>query len=212
MAYIKVFDKNVEAYEAWYETYPEVYESELLALREQFAKLPANLRGIEVGLGTGRFAGPLGIKEGVEPSEAMAERAARRGIETINGIAEKLPYADMQFDFVLFVTICHLNDVHLAFKEAFRVLKRGGAAIVGFLDEEKPIARGYWEKRKQSDFFRNARFYSVHRVVRLLRDAGFRNLGSNQTLFGGLDEITEIQFPKAGTGEGSFVTLIAYKP
>ena len=40
--------------------------------------------------------------------------------------------------------------------------------------------------------------------------------GSGKTtllnLIGGLDDITEIQFPRAGTGEGSFVTIIAYKP
>ena len=211
MANTIAFDKNVEAYEAWYESYRDVYESELLALREQFAKLPTNLRGIEVGLGTGRFSQPLGIKEGVEPSESMAKWASSRGIETINGYAEKLPYADMQFDFVLFVTLCHLRDVELAFKDAYRVLKKGGAIIVGFLDKDKPIAQAYWAKRRESIFYRNARFYSVGRVEDVLQKSGFKNLESNQTLFGGLDDITEVEIPRAGSGEGSFVTVIAYK-
>ena len=107
MTHTKIFDRHVEEYEKWYEDYPEVYQSELTAIREQLLKLPENIRGIEVGLGTGRFALPLGIKEGVEPSSGMAEKAINRGIEVIEGLAERLPYGDLQFDFVLFVTIRH---------------------------------------------------------------------------------------------------------
>ena len=66
------FDKNVADYEAWYEAYPEVYTSELSAIRTHFERLPENIRGIEVGLGTGRFSVPLGIREGIEPSAPMA--------------------------------------------------------------------------------------------------------------------------------------------
>ena len=88
----KVFESHVNEYEAWYEKYPEVYQSEIQALREHFRRLPESIQGIEVGLGTGRFAEPLGIKEGVEPSEPMAERARKRGIEVMDARAEHLPY------------------------------------------------------------------------------------------------------------------------
>ena len=83
MLNIEVFDKNVQDYESWYDKYPEVYESELAALREQFAKLPENISGIQVGVGTGRFAHPLGIKEGIEPSEEMAKKAINRNVEIL---------------------------------------------------------------------------------------------------------------------------------
>jgi hypothetical protein len=43
--------------------------------------LPAGGYGVEIGVGTGRFAVSLGIAVGVEPSPAMAELARRRGIE-----------------------------------------------------------------------------------------------------------------------------------
>ncbi len=36
---------------------------------------PATGQGLEIGVGTGRFAVPLGIKIGVEPARAMAEIA-----------------------------------------------------------------------------------------------------------------------------------------
>ena len=54
----EIFDTNVDEYEAWFDKYPEVYQSELAAIREHLLKLPENIRGIEVGLGTGRGAQP----------------------------------------------------------------------------------------------------------------------------------------------------------
>lgn len=211
MTQIGIFEKNVEEYEKWYEDYVEVYQSEIAAIREQLLTLPENIRGIEVGLGTGRFAVPLGIKEGVEPSEAMAEKALKRGIEIIDGFAEKLPYGDMQFDFVLFVTICHLNNFKNALAEAYRVLKPKGSILIGFLDKDQSIAKQYLEKRHRSTFYANAKFYTVARIKSLLKEARFKDLQFNQTLFDDLDEIKKIQMPKYGYGEGSFVVVKATK-
>lgn len=211
MLQTEIFDKNVEVYEKWYEEYPAVYLSEIGAIREQLQKLPENIRGIEVGLGTGRFALPLGIKEGVEPSEAMAKKAIGRGIEVIDGVAERLPYGDLQFDFVLFVTICHLNNIKYALAEAHRVLKHKGCVLIGFLDKDQSVAKQYIEKRHRSTFFAKANFYTVDRIERLLKECGFKDLEFNQTLFGDLDAIKEVQLPKQGFGEGSFVVVKATK-
>ena len=211
MIKINPFDSHVREYEAWYEEYREVYESEIYAIREQLAKLPENIRGIEVGVGTGRFSKPLGIKEGIEPSEAMAEKARKRGIEIMPGMAEQLPYADLQFDFVLFVTICHFRSLKAAVDEAYRVLKPKGALIIGFLDKEQLIARDYILRRERSAFYANANFYSVNQVASLVSKTGFKELEYNQTLFGSLDDIKEVQLPKPGFGEGSFVVLKATK-
>lgn len=211
MTQTELFNKNVEEYEAWYEKYPHVYQSELAAIKEHISSLPENIRGIEVGLGTGRFAQPLDVKEGVEPSEEMAKKAIKRGVEVIKGFAERLPYADMQFDFVLFVTICHLDNLKLAFEQAYRVLKRDGAIIIGFLDKDHAIAQQYKERGHRSTFFRNASFQTVRRVKELLTKARFKNLEFNQTLFGALEDIEELQQPKAGYGEGSFVVVKAIK-
>ena len=211
MLQTEIFNENVEAYEAWYDTYPEVFQSEVAALKEQLLKLPEDIYGIEVGLGTGRFAKALGIKEGVEPSEEMAKKAMKRGIEIMKSVAEKLPYSDYHFDFILFVTICHLNDLKMALSEAHRVLKRGGSIIIGFLDKEQTIAKKYEEKRHRSTFFKNATYYSVDRVKELLKKAKFKDFEFNQTLFGDLNEIEDVQTPKEGYGEGSFVVVKAVK-
>lgn len=206
-----IFEKHVGDYEAWYDQHPEVYESEIFALRELLATLPENIRGIEVGLGTGRFSKPLGIKEGIEPAESMAARARARGIEVMDGLAENLPYADLQFDFVLFVTICHLRNLKMALMEAHRVLKHKGALIIAFLDKDRPIAQSYIEKRKRSTFYAHADFYTVSRLEAVLLETGFRDLEYRQTLFGNLDEIKEVQLPRPGHGEGSFVVVKALK-
>ncbi|MFO7673512.1 MAG: class I SAM-dependent methyltransferase [Lutibacter sp.] len=211
MKQIKIFNENVEAYEAWYEKYPEVYLSEVAAIKEQMLKLPENIKGIEVGLGTGRFAQVLGIKEGVEPANEMAAIALKRGIEVINGNAENLPLKDLNFDFVLFVTICHLNNLKRALKEAFRILKPKGNIIIGFIDKDQKIGKTYEENRMRSTFFRYANFYSVVYVTKLMKEAGFAAFEYNQTLFGELDEINEVQLPKQGFGQGSFVVIKAVK-
>ena len=211
MLITKLFDKNVEAYEAWYDKYPEVYESELTALKEHLAKLPENIRGIEVGVGTGRFSQPLGIKEGIEPSEEMAKKALNRNIEILKGVAEYLPYGDLQFDFVLFVTVCHLENIKLAVEEAHRVLKHKGSIIMGFLDKDQPVAKSYKERHQYSTFFRKAKFYSADQIKQIIEQVGFKNLEFNQTLFGDLDAIKEVQFPITGYGEGSFVVVKATK-
>lgn len=212
MATTEVFDEYVSEYEQWYEDHPEVYQSEILALQEQFLELPQNIRGIEVGLGTERFSEPLGIKEGIEPSLEMAKKAYKRGVEVMKGKAEHLPYAAMHFDFVLFVTICHFKNVKKALSEAYRVLKSDGAIIIGFLDKERSIAQSYMAKRDRSHFYRTATFYSVSELEQLLKNTGFKNLKYNQTLFGELESIKEVQIPKTGHGLGSFVTVKAIKP
>ncbi|SHI98471.1 Methyltransferase domain-containing protein [Arenibacter nanhaiticus] len=211
MTQAEIFDRHVEEYEKWYDDHSQVYESELLAIREQLSKLPENIKGIEVGLGTGRFSVPLGIKEGVEPSRAMAQKAIKRGVEVMEGTAERLKYGDLQFDFVLFVTICHLNDIKDALSEAYRVLKHQGVVLIGFLDKERSIATQYIEKRKQSTFYAKANFYTVARIQTLLKEARFKDLEFTQTLFGDLEDIENVQMPKPGHGEGSFVVVKATK-
>ena len=63
-------DKNMSQYEAWFGDHPFAYLSALPAVQEL---LPMHGSGIETGIGTGRFALPLVIKQGIEPSRSMAE-------------------------------------------------------------------------------------------------------------------------------------------
>lgn len=113
MVRIKPFDEFPEVYEEWFVVNRFAYESELQAVK---SLLPARGIGMEVGVGSGQFAAPLGIRVGVEPSGGMRTIAAGRGIEVVNGQAEHLPYEDGRFDFVLMVTtLCFLDDVDVSF-------------------------------------------------------------------------------------------------
>jgi len=137
MEKVEPFEKYPQKYEAWFERNKFAYEAELQAIR---AQLPESGKGIEIGVGSGRFAAPLGIKLGVEPSNKMRKIAKQRGIDAIDGFAEALPFDNLQFDFALMVTtICFLDDPETAFREVYRVLKVGGCLIIGFIDLEHQI-------------------------------------------------------------------------
>ncbi|MGB3944604.1 MAG: methyltransferase domain-containing protein, partial [Methanothrix sp.] len=57
-----------------------------------------------MGVGTGRFAAPLGISVGLDPSLPMMEVARKRGVLCVRGVAERLPFRDGAFDLLLMVT------------------------------------------------------------------------------------------------------------
>ena len=206
---IEAFDKNVQQYEEWFVNNPFAYVSELHAVQEL---LPMNGNGIEIGIGTGRFSAPLGIKQGIEPSRPMAAVAKKKGLNVVIGVAENLPYKDSQFDFCLMVTtVCFLDDIDLAFNEAYRVLKPGGSFIVGFVDKNSPIGRAYDQRRNESQFYREATFYTVDELLVHLKKAGFLKFRYCQTLFGPLQGMQERSAVKEGFGEGSFVVIRADK-
>ncbi|MDH3709389.1 MAG: class I SAM-dependent methyltransferase [Cyclobacteriaceae bacterium] len=212
MQVIEIFNEYASDYETWFERHPKVFESEVLALREHMEKLPAETHGIEVGLGTGRFAIELGIKEGVEPAAAMRSIASNKGLEVMDATAERLPYRDMHFDFVMMITlICYLNKPLRALKESYRVLKPGGKLILGFIDKDSTLAKEYEDSRSKSTFYKQANFHTVDKVKTWLKEARFKSPYFTQTLYGNLAEIDFIQAVKEGHGEGSFVVVSALK-
>lgn len=202
---VNAFDKNVDQYEQWFVDNPLAYVSELRALREL---LPTSGSGIEIGVGTGRFAAPLEIRKGIEPSRSMAEVARKRGIEVVHGVAEHMPFADGEFDHALMVTtVCFLDDMDMAFHEVRRILKPGGSFVIGFVDRESPLGKEYQDGKGKSAFYQNARFYAVDEVISRLLKIGFCELELRQTLFRPLSEMEEVDPVKEGHGEGSFVVV-----
>lgn len=210
MAKTRAFDENARAYDDWFETHKSLYASELEAIR---TLIPEAGRGIEIGVGTGRFAGPLGIKVGIEPSPAMRAIARERGIDAINGVAEKLPVESETFDYALFVTtLCFLESLHQAFSEVFRILKPNGIVVIGFIEKESALGKLYQRRKADSQYYGEASFHTVAEVIRVLELTGFCELSFSQTLFSEKDEAGGVQVVKAGYGEGSFVVVRAIKP
>jgi SAM-dependent methyltransferase len=201
---IESFDKNVDRYESWFIENPLAYVSELHAVR---ALLPKG-SGAEIGVGTGRFAAPLGIGKGVEPSRSMAEVARKKGVEVASGVAEHLPYVDGEFDFCLMVTtVCFLDDMAMAFREVHRVLRQGGKFLVGFVDRESRLGLEYQGRKDRSPFYKDATFYSVAEILAAMTEARLRDFEFRQTLFKPLDELVEIEPVREGHGEGAFVVV-----
>jgi SAM-dependent methyltransferase len=207
MVKTRPFDLQPKRYDHWFDEHPAVYVSELLALR---TLVPSEGRGLEIGVGTGRFAGPLGVATGLDPSEAMLTRAAARGIETVKGVAEALPFPDGSFDYALVVTtICFVRSPGRMLAEARRVLRPDGKLVMGFINRHSGIGRGYLEHQSKSVFYREAVFYSAAEVGELLGARGFNARTWGQTLFRPLAEIEEIEPMRPGTDDGAFVVVMA---
>lgn len=196
-----------EQYERWFDEHVAAYVSELLALRPF---VPPQGRGLEIGIGTARFAAPLGVRFGVDPALEMLTDAARRGVSVAGGTAEALPFRDGVFDYTLVVTtICFVDSPRAMLDEARRVLRPGGALIIGFIDRLSAIGRHYEAHREESAFYREATFYSASDVEDMLRSAGFTVRGRAQTLCGASPVIQDIEPVRPGVGQGAFVVVHA---
>ncbi|OQK17806.1 methyltransferase type 11 [Methyloprofundus sedimenti] len=205
MAKITPFEDFSEIYDDWFEKHTDKYAAELLALK---CFVPANAYGLEVGVGSGKFADPLGIKIGVEPSPKMADKARKLGIQVLSGIAEDLPIQNSTFDFVLMVTtICFVDDLKKSFQEAFRVLKKDGFILIGFIDKDSELGQVYRANKVKSHFYNIAEFFSTQEVLACLKESGFGNFETKQTIFPGKDT----QRIEDGFGTGSFVVIKGFK-
>ena len=174
--------------------------------------LPRDGKGLEIGVGTGRFASRLGITIGMEPAHAMASIARQRGIEVYETRAEALPFADESFDAVLMITtLCFLGDPLQALRETNRVLKPLGLIVLGMIDKDSPLGKVYQAKQAETRFYRHAHFHSVAEVIDWLTRSGFCDIKSRQTIFTLPQEMTTVEPAKDGYGEGGFVVIAAQK-
>jgi len=202
-----VFNKNTQEYDQWFDKHPSIYQSEILAIQQA---IPKSKTGIEIGIGTGRFADPLNIKFGVEPSENMARVAEQKGIKVYRGYAEKLPIDNATFNFALMVTtVCFLSNISKAFSEIHRILKPKGEIILGIIDKESELGKKYEQEKSSNKFYQNAHFHSTKELTELLTQAGFHNFNYWQTLTK-LNK-NEVEKPIQGFGSGSFVVIKASK-
>jgi SAM-dependent methyltransferase len=170
------FDRLAARYDAWFDSQDgrPVFDMEVACLLDL---MPSDRgRWLDVGVGTGRFAQALGVKEGVDPSDPMLEFARRRGVRASSGRGEDLPYLDGSFDGVLLVvTLCFLSDPSRALHECARVLKRDAHLIVGLVPSDSQWGRLY--KRKGCSghpFYSVARFYHCDEVIGMAAAAEFR--------------------------------------
>lgn len=201
----------VERYDSWYERHAPIYRSELAVLRRL---VPREGIGLEVGVGTGRFAAPLNISIGLDPSLPYLQLAKSRGVEVVRGVGELLPFRDNCLDYVALILVLAFAEEPSSFlEEAYRVLKPGGSLIACIIPAESPWGRYYQERgRRGHPIFQHIHLITVHQLEQYVTIAGFRIQRWISTLYTppGSSEVEEP--PKEGRRDGSFVALLATKP
>jgi SAM-dependent methyltransferase len=207
MPRVAPFETYHQRYEAWFEEHEAAYVSELLALRPY---VPLQGQGLEIGVGSGRFAAPLGVQVGLDPSAEMLARAQARGIRVVQCMAEALPFADDSFDHALVVTtICFVDSPERMLAQARRVLKPDSPLVIGFIDRESALGQEYLAHQAESVFYREATFYSAAEVGSLLVACGWSIRAWAQTLVTPLGTLRDIEPLRPGTGAGAFVVVQA---
>lgn len=200
------FHDDAPRYEAWFETFNELFNSEVKAIQEVMEPHKKNL---EIGVGTGLFAKRLSIPEGIEPSASMREIAENRGVSVCNALAENLPIQDQSYEQVFMITAdCFMQNLPKAIEEVHRILVQNGILILAFLDRETPIGTVYEERKKTDSFYKRAHFRSADEMKDLVIKSGFRLEKEVQTVF---TYNNVFQLPKPGHGEGVFVVFKARK-
>lgn len=202
-----IFDSMVQRYDAWFDRNQNAYLSEFYAFKKL---IPRKGLGLEIGVGTGRFASLLGVKVGLDISVPMMKLASERGVLCVKGKAEELPFIDNTFDYVLITTsLCFFKYPNKALKEANRVLKIGGRIIIGFVDKNSFLGKKY--KTKKSDFYKNAKFFSKNEIKKLLVSAGFKVTRQLSTINCDPSQMRSPQKPITMGRARAFIVLSATK-
>ena len=199
------FEKTWKSYDEWFDGHQALYQTELTALK----KVVPSGAGLEIGVGTGRFAAPLGVRFGLDPAIHMIRLAKNRGLLAVQGLGESLPFKDECFDFVQIVFVIEFVDDLVSFlREAVRTIRRNGALILGFIDRESPWGQYYARDPSHRRHFHPP---SPQEVLDIFNKIGLEFREACQTLFQPPPDLSKKENPRRGFGRGGFVVLKATK-
>lgn len=230
----KQFDKYAEEYDAWFLKNQNLLYSEV-KLVAHFLKDAGET--LSIGCGSGLFEMILAkefgidIKNGIEPSEGMAEIARRRGMNVTLSTAEEADFGIEKYDTLLFNgTPSYINDLQTSFNKAYAALRKGGHIVVIDVPKEGNYATMYnlaktlgdWEEPLLADvhpqdpypieFVKVAHWRTTAEKVEMLNKAGFTNLEFAQTLTKHpLYSNNVLEEPIEGYDCGDYVAICATK-
>ena len=199
------FEKTWKSYDKWFDGHQALYQSELAALK---MAVPFGT-GLEIGVGTGRFAAPLGVRFGLDPAIKMLQVAKKRGISVVQGLGERLPFKELSFDFIQIVFVIEFVDDPLFFlREAARTIRGNGALILGFIDRDSEWGRYYARDPSPRKYFHPP---SPKEILDILKKIGMEFQVAYQSLFQPPPDISLKEEPRGGFGGGGFVVFKAIK-
>jgi len=203
------FDALASDYDSWFEQDGKlVFAIETQALRQLLPSLPKPW--IEIGVGSGRFAQPLGIELGLDPSIELLRMSKGRGIDCCWGTGETQPFRDESFGTAfLIVTLCFVSSPLDVLRETHRILRGKGTVMLGMVLRESPWGQFYGNKGAQGHrFYQHATFYSFEDVTALLTEAGFVCTRTISTLFQKPGQVANSEPPQEGYHPSAGFTLI----
>jgi ubiquinone/menaquinone biosynthesis C-methylase UbiE len=208
-----IFDVLTDQYDAWYDSEDgrPLYKSELKCLRPMVESSPGPI--LEIGVGTGRFAMHFSEVTGIDPSPNALGMARKRGVKTVAGYGENLPFEDESFGCILIiVTLCFVDRPLDVLREAKRVLRKDGSVIIGLVPRDSVWGAFYEEKKRAGHpFYRNARFYTLKDVEDMLRTTGLKIVKIRSTLQQKPDESRRTEEPADGHVDGAGFLCIEAK-
>lgn len=169
----------VKTYESWYTgKYKRADELEKILLRKLLKTLEPVENLLEIGCGTAHFTRWFESLDlecyGLDLSDLMLREARKYWVDgrLVRGESSLLPFKDNSFDIVTFIA-CMEYMPHPAkvICEAVRVARKG--IIFGLMNKwSLPTARRIIQvKMGKNPYYKNARFYSILDMKRMLKDA-----------------------------------------
>jgi ubiquinone/menaquinone biosynthesis C-methylase UbiE len=208
-----VFDSMAKEYDSWFEKEGKIiFDIEVQALQQV---VPLSSRPwLEIGVGSGRFALALKIDNGLDPSIELLKIAENRGINTLLGKGENIPFNNGVFGALFIITtLCFADSPSAMLKEANRILHKGGAMVLGTISPESPWGELYeLKKRAGHHIYRHATFYRYAELENLLKNAGFSIEKVFSTLFQNPNEVKYMESPQEGIlSNAGFIATLSRK-
>lgn len=230
----KGFDEYASKYDAWFLDNRNVLYSEVNLVA---SVLRDGGRILSVGCGSGLFEKimreerGIDVRQGIEPSQGMAEIARKRGMSVILATAEEADFGHGDFDTILFNgTPSYITDLEAVVRKAYEALPEGGRIVMIDVPKESsygimynlakalgtwnhPLLEGVYPPNPYPiEFVNVANWRTTAEKVKMLQEAGFTGIRYAQTLTRHpLCSDAEEEQPVEGYDRGDYVAVVAFK-
>ena len=229
------FDQYASEYDSWFLQNPYVLLSEVRLVASTLADAPGPI--LSVGCGSGLFEKIMRddfgivVSEGVEPSTGMAEIAGKRGMTVTVATAEDFDYPAGKYGTIIFNgSPSYITDLATVLRKVYDALPEGGRVILVDVPKESTYgqmynlakALGTWDDPLLEgcyppnpypiEFVKQANWRTTAEKMRLMEEAGFKNLCASQTLTTHpLYSDLKAEEPQPGYDRGDYVAVSAVK-